>query len=451
MTISLRRWFGSFAFAAMTATAAAHEGPLDPSFGDGGMRAFAFQTVNGGNADRAIVGCPTANGTFTVMGTASHEQRIVTMRLLKDGSLDPGFSTDGKESFDLPGTYNHFAPGLCQPDGHMVAARSVTAADGEQHLQIFRVLKHTGQLDLSFGTGGVVTIDLDHWIPGLDKEEMPLGVNILGNGDLAISGHLTLRGGGHRGFVVLLAANGNLKRAAAVENVRSFNATTVVDAPDGRLWVFGQNGRIAGAYRATLNRATLAWEAVLEHRAAPNQRIIIGNGRAVDAQTVVLAAGAAPAGTWKGWPQLVVFRASSVSALSLPLPVLDEKVLYVDFVPGLQGVTVLPGRRVLFGSLAEDLSSDKSLGIHFAMGQLGETAASDRVDTAFGIAGAQTAAFRPGNPACASNPPLHDFGRLTLWLDRPTFVGTVDAHCDGNGTGEDYLVTRLLSDGTNVQ
>ncbi|HSX58993.1 MAG TPA: hypothetical protein VLF18_02225 [Tahibacter sp.] len=451
MTFSLCRCFGTLALAMAAATSAAHEGPLDPSFGDGGMRAYGFQAIDGGNSDQAIVGCATANGTFTVMGSASSERRIVTMRLLKDGSIDTGFSADGKESFVLPGTYTHFAPGLCQPDGHMVAARSITAPDGEQHLQIFRVLKHTGQLDEGFGNAGVVTIDLDQWIPGLDKEEMPLGVNVLANGDLAVSGRVALRTDEERGFVVLLGADGSVRRVAAVANLRSRTATTVVDAPDGRLWVFGQNGRIPGAYRATLNRTTLAWEAVLEYRAPANQWAFVGNGRVVDAQTVVLAAGATPMGTWNTWPQLIVFRAASVSAISLPLPVLDEKVLYVDATFGGQGVTVLPGRRVLFAATAEDVSINTELGVHFAMAQIGDDAGGDRIDPSFGIAGAQTAAFRPRSPACASEPPLHYYGRLTLWLDRPSFVGSVYADCDGNGSGSDYLVMRLRSGSDVVQ
>ncbi len=411
-------------------------------FVDGPGRGLAF---GGGVDDHAIVACPGANGTLTVLGSASTNRRIVTARLLADGAYDTSFSDDGKESFDLPGTAAQFTPGLCQADGHMVVARSLTAPDGEQNLQIFRVLKHTGLPDPDFGNGGVVTIDLDQSIAGLGREEMPLGVNVLSNGDIAVSGGLTLAAGDPRGFVVLLAGNGTVRRIAALTNLRSRHVTTIVDAPDGRLWAFGLNGRVSGAYRATLNRTTLAWEGVLEYLAPAGQGAWVGAGRAVDAQTVVLAASSGPRPGYDGAPQLLVFRASQVSALPLPEASLGATALAISPHYGEHGVTILPQRRALFGAVAHAYGDNGAVGIHFAMAQIGTDPADDRVDPSFGIGGAQTAAFRGTAPGC-SEQALHGFGRLTLWSGRPVFVGWADTNCSVTASDDDYLIARLHVD-----
>lgn len=426
--------------------AAAQVGPLDPTFGDGGMRHYGFQAVNGLVGDRAIVACAGANGTLTVTGAASTAQRVVTVRLRDNGDYDTSFSDDGKASFDLPGTFADFTPGLCQSSGHLVVARPLTAGDGEQNLQIFRVHRDDGQLDPGFGNGGVVTIDLDQWVGGLGKEEMPLGIHQLANGDIAVSGRVTLGAGGERGFVVVLSNGGAARGITVLSDLRSRTATTVVDAPDGRLWVFGQNGRVNGAFRATLARDTLAWEAVLEQLAPAGYTTWVGGGRMLDANTVVLGSTTGPTPGYDGGPQLIVFRAASVSVLPLPAAMLDGQPHGLTARFGMSGVTVLPRRRVLIASLAHPIGTGPDTGVHFAMGEIGGDASGDRVDALFGAGGAQTAAFRPALPGCAAVRPNHRFGRLTLWRGLPTFVGTADASCTAANTGEDYLVARIRTD-----
>lgn len=443
MRIASLRRVGACLFSSLAGVASAHIGPLDPSFGDGGMRHYGFQAVAGGTQDRAIVACSSADGTLTVMGRASSDRRIVTMRLLRDGSFDTRFSDDGKESFDLPGSVAHFVPGLCQADGHLVAARPLTASGGEQTVQVFRVLKHTGLPDPGFGNGGVVVVDLDQWIAGLGSEEMPLGVNALPNGDLAVSGRTTLAAGGERGFVILLSGSGEIRRVGLLDNVRSRTAMTTIEAPDGRLWVFGQNGRLNGSYRATLNRATLAWEAVLEQISPAGDVHWVGAGRAVDAQTVVLATSTGPSPAYDGRPELVVYRSDSVSVLALPPPQLDGASLWITSRWGDHGVTVLPQRRVLYGALAKQ-PVPGGVGLHFAMAEIGTAASGDRIDTAFARDGAQTAAFRPAGSPCEGTE--HRMGRLTQWGRETVFVGAVNANCVDGNAAEDYLVARIQVD-----
>lgn len=425
--------------------ASGHLGPLDPTFGDGGMQRYGFQPVGNGSHDRAVVACPGPNGTLTVLGRASNDQRIVTVRLLPDGRYDESFSGDGKESFDLPASYAEFVPGLCQPDGHLLIARPLTQAGGEQNLQVLRVLKHTGLPDPDFGTGGVVTLDLDQWLSGLASEEIPLGVNALPNGDIAVSGSLTLAAGGSRGFVALLAANGTVRTVARLDNVVSRTVTTVLEAPGGELWAFGMNGRVNGAYRMSLQRQTLAMQGLREYLAPAGHTVWVGAGRAVDAQTVVLAASGGPTPGYDGTPQLLVFRPDSVDRIDLPQARLGAQglIIYAGF--GAHGVNILPQRRVLFAAVAKRPGDALPAGIHLALAQIGTTAAGNAIDTSFGQDGAQTAAFRPGLPACATDWPLNAFARVTTWLGLPVLVGSVGTPCAGAGD-EDYLVARIRTD-----
>ena len=101
----------------------------------------------------------------------------------------------------------------------------------------------------------------------------------------------------------------------------------------------------------------------------------------------------------------------------------------------------------LAGNLATDGdTTNNDAGVHFALGEIGTTSAGDRVDTTFGVNGAQTAIFRPAASACNTPSKTHRYGRLTLWRNRPVFVGGVDAGCLGTGAGEDYLVARIQTD-----
>lgn len=425
-------------FCAMTGAAQAANA-LDPAFGDGGMRHYGFQPVSGGSHDQAVVACASAGGTLTVTGIASEHRRAVTIRLRSDGSYDPTFGVNGKTSFDLPIGFNSYIPGLCQPDGHLVMARQLGSVNGEQTLQVLRVLKQTGLPDPSFGSNGAVDIDLDSWIPGLGQRETPLSVNTLPNGDLAIGGDAQLADGSSRGFIALLRADGSVRTVQALANLRSANVYATVQAPDGRLWAFGRNGRISGVYRATLNRDSLAWEGVLEYAAPPGYVYALGPARPLDANSVVM-----PAATVSDNPgaalQLIVFRADSITALPLPGPPPGH------LATGDVALTVLPGRRVLLSSLATQSGSNIRVGIHFAAARVGYDTAGDRLELQFGTGGSQLISYRAPDPACATVLPMHSSVRLTLWDGLPVLAGSVAQNCPGGTEGMDYLVGRLRPD-----
>lgn len=420
------------AFAAPTVSG--HTGPFDPAFGEGGVAAYAFQPVAGSNADSASVGCPGPNGSFVISGRASSGQRIVTVRLRADGSYDTDFSGDGKESFDFAADNGSYVPSVCQPNSDLVMTHIVTGAGGEQNLRLVRVKRDTGLPDPAFG-GGVVDLDLDLYITGLGEAEVPLGLNVLGNGDLVISGYASLAGGaGITGFVALLDAAGTVR---AAQLVQCWQVGTTLENPHGSLWTFGSSG--SGACRVELERDTLVPGMRVTHDLGVAVRP--GAARALRGDAVAMAATAQNAdGSLR--PLLMVFRDDEVTPLALPSPALDGTALGMSIATGVHGVQVLPGGRVLYAGTTRDLASGVDNGLYFAMMRIGREAGDDQLEAAFGNAGMRVGRFQPDTPACNEAAPRQLVHRVTAWLGRPAFVGKVNADCL-DGSGENYLVGRV--------
>lgn len=426
-----------FLAAALAAAPAlhAHSGPMDTRFGEGGFAHYGFQAVNGQQGDAARVGCPGAGDTFVVVGAASSGQRIVTVRLRPDGSFDDTFSGDGKESFDLPTSFTGSTASVCLgQSGDPVMVGTVVVSAGERNLRVVRVGRDTGLPVAGFGNGGVVDLDLDAHLPGLGGDEVPLGLNALPNGDLAISGYAALANGSSSGFVALLNAAGQVR---AVTLTNCWMLTTVLESPAGALWAFGSAGN--GACRLTLDRNTLAQSARLDNNLGATLRP--GAARAVRPGTVVMAAAIlAPYGYR---PALAVFRETEVTTVALPAPVLHGSASSLSAIPGVHGVQVLPGGRVLFGGTL--LQTETSSGEYFALARIGRSAADDRGENYWGDGGALAGQFRPTTPACNAAPPSQEIYRMTMWQGRPTFVGRVETQCFDNA-GADYLVGRVETD-----
>ncbi|WP_395684382.1 hypothetical protein [Dokdonella sp.] len=416
----------------------AHSGPLDPAFGVGGMQHYGFQGQIGpnGNGDSARVGCPGPNGSFVVVGSASGGSRIVTNRLLPNGELDPSFSGDGKESFDFDGSsaYVSYAPAVCLPTGDAVIAHVITDGSGEQNLRLLRVGRDTGLPVVGFGVGGVVDLDLDQYIAGLAKDEVPVGLNVLANGDLVVTGFVTLPNSVVKAFAAVLDAAGHVRAAKQVD---CWVASTAMDASQGALWVFGSSGN--GACRLTLDRNTLAQNDRLLGPATPGH--YPGAARLVRDGVVAMAVTRfAPNGGSGLRAGIDVFRGDTVTHVTLPIPastsLLNGGVSY-------PGVQVLAGGRVLYGNTAMDIASGAPNGEYFALVRIGRDAAGDGLESAFGGGGVRLARFEPQASACQTNAPRQYLHRMTQWQGRPTFVGKADADCLGTNAGEDYLVGRI--------
>ena len=150
----LRSLIRFWALAALAPVAAAQPGVLDPTFGDGGLVTTNLgRTSYHEGTDTAI----QPDGKMVVAGLAysSYTSAFVVVRFNSDGSLDPSFGSDGVVVTPVrrEWTYEAFAEAVViQPDGRIIAAGEI---DNGRFFVLVRYLPD-GQLDASFGEGGIV-------------------------------------------------------------------------------------------------------------------------------------------------------------------------------------------------------------------------------------------------------------------------------------------------------
>jgi uncharacterized delta-60 repeat protein len=125
-------------------------GTLDPSFGTGGLVKTSFQGPPNRNIARAVAlqsdGKIVVGGTSGVVDTTAE---LAVARYNTDGSLDPSLGTGGKVLMNVSNGLGDGIRGLAvQPDGKILG---VGAAGGENLLIRFNA---NGSLDSSFGNGG---------------------------------------------------------------------------------------------------------------------------------------------------------------------------------------------------------------------------------------------------------------------------------------------------------
>jgi hypothetical protein len=452
-------WTAALALAAVTPGANAHDGPLDPTFGDGGMRNYGFQSVNGsGRNDRAAaVACPGPGGTLVVTGEASDATRLVTMRLLPNGDYDPSFGAGGRVSVPFAMTQEYYMAGLCLPNGKILLARRLsTDASNDTDVQLLRIDAATGQFDASFGQGGASLLDLDSWQSGLGRTESPLALTPLDGGEVLLTGHVGLS---NRivAFAARVREDGSVPAARvyidAANRPIANTLMTAMLASDGTIW-----GIVEGAYpgstrvtpfRVRLDRTTLAW--IDTPDAAPNATgnpIYAGRGTRVRGDVLAVpqiqfVEGSNPARYLTG---LMIYRAGGKFYLPLPDAGLPGETLTLSGTYAMQSAVVLPGDRVLAAYSVERSGNATPRGMHLAMVQIGPAIGSDRVDTTFGDGGARTAAFRAAGSGCQESLVEQDFSGAALWNGAPVLVGNVNASCSNDGGGLDYLVARIAVD-----
>jgi uncharacterized delta-60 repeat protein len=140
-------------------------GGLDPSFGNGGIVITSFGA--GQSAARALA--TDSRGRLIAAGSVSHYAQsnadVAVARYRPDGALDPTFGDGGRVILEL-GSDNDGALGVDVAPGGRIAVGGYThpayPALGIDCAVV--VLTRDGELDVSFGTGGVLTTDFadDH-------------------------------------------------------------------------------------------------------------------------------------------------------------------------------------------------------------------------------------------------------------------------------------------------
>lgn len=135
-------------------------GALDSTFDGDGMKSFRLSTVPGDvGLGQALVLQPDHKIVMAGVDSSSSGNNFGLIRLLSDGSLDPGFGTAGKVSTDM-GTPNDRAVSMCiQSDGKLVVGGSVRDLINGAPYSDFALACYMpdGSLDTTFdGTGKVI-------------------------------------------------------------------------------------------------------------------------------------------------------------------------------------------------------------------------------------------------------------------------------------------------------
>ena len=155
-------------------------GDLDPGFGTAGVALADFE--NESNSAMAV----QADGKIVCVGSASTgglDDNVAVTRFNADGTLDTGFGAAGLVETDLGSAWDHGRAVAIQSDGKIVVAAMTLTTSSD--IAVVRYLTN-GDLDPSFGTGGMVITD----ISGATSEE-PSSIAIQSDGKIVVGGWIT--------------------------------------------------------------------------------------------------------------------------------------------------------------------------------------------------------------------------------------------------------------------
>lgn len=142
-------------------------GSMDKTFSGDGRKMVPFN-LGADQEDQATGVVVQADGNIVLGGfaqvSATGDMDFAAARLTAAGELDPSFSTDGKKSipFNMGGSDNDIANGIVlQSDGKVVLVGHALRTDPANTDFAAVRLDTDGQLDTSFGTGGLKTVLFD--------------------------------------------------------------------------------------------------------------------------------------------------------------------------------------------------------------------------------------------------------------------------------------------------
>jgi uncharacterized delta-60 repeat protein len=133
-------------------------GALDPTFGNGGIA-----TSYGPNAPYPAAMVLQGDGRILVAGSApvARGTSLFVARFLADGNPDASFGSNGLAVVAFPGSNEAFARAIAlMPDGQIIATGAAVYQGSPAEVFAAARFKVDGTLDPSFGSGGLVTIDM---------------------------------------------------------------------------------------------------------------------------------------------------------------------------------------------------------------------------------------------------------------------------------------------------
>ena len=273
-------------------------GALDTTFSSDGRATVAgcSSIGAGGGASAALL---QPDGRLVLVGECPGGLFLLVARLNMDGSLDPSFGTNGQVMTPFPPDGVFAAAGVLQPDGRIVAVGYSAACCTTIALKAARY-NPDGSLDPSFGTAGLLTLDLG-------QDFLVVDAVLQADGKLVIAGWYEPSGSSDFGLVRVLP-NGALDPSFDGDGVviSDFGAAeepgSVIVLGDGRIVLGGRrlsdlalvrylpNGSLDGTFGtgglATANSG--GNETVGELIVLPNGKLLVagstltGTGGAVD-------------------------------------------------------------------------------------------------------------------------------------------------------------------------
>jgi uncharacterized delta-60 repeat protein len=148
---------------------------LDQTFGAGGKVTTDFAGAIDSASDLLV----QTDGKIVVVGDVGPAGDFGLARYTTEGVLDPSFGVGGKATTDF-GAADSAATVAVQHDGKLVVAGSTASGFGTSD---FAVARYTtdGQLDPTFGTGGLVRTDFD-------GDDIAIGVAVQADGKVVAAG-----------------------------------------------------------------------------------------------------------------------------------------------------------------------------------------------------------------------------------------------------------------------
>jgi uncharacterized delta-60 repeat protein len=169
------------------------DGSPDPGFGVAGVRTIGFDLVaNGADIGRALALQP--DGRILVAGSVSMPdggRAFGVARLLPNGTLDPAFGTDGLAVVDfalMAGGEDTAGGVVVDADGGIFLVGSAEAALDNFDVAVLR-LRADGTPDPGFGTGGRRTFAFDQGVTGYGQTERAQAAGLDAQGRLVLVGH----------------------------------------------------------------------------------------------------------------------------------------------------------------------------------------------------------------------------------------------------------------------
>lgn len=225
---------------AITAVRYLSNGAIDTTFG---IQGIAITPVGSNGPSYGWTAALQPDGKIIVGGFGSTVPGgdVALVRYNSNGTLDNGFGTGGIVSADMNGNYDLTFGIVLQPDGKIVA--SVYHYDGAHyHFGLMR-FNANGSLDNSFGTGGKVMTNF-----GFD--DVAKAIALQADGKIILAGYtwrssfndteLALARYNTNGTLDNTFGTGGIVIDADSANYCFMNAVTV--QPDGKILVAGQNG-----------------------------------------------------------------------------------------------------------------------------------------------------------------------------------------------------------------